>query len=102
MGYERDGHFASIDALREWCRQDGCALPARVWACKPEALTIRADDVLWHRLDAMDADAAEVVNDLDPDGRRMLQCLLDAWLASYAKDLTKWVQTRTAVTLDTK
>lgn len=85
-----DGYFSGIDALLDYCENEGIELPAYVWACERHEFKIDAHDLVTHELERQDIDPEATI--LPEAAYAELQQFLNTWIAGNAGKLHAWFQ----------
>lgn len=85
-----DGYFSGIDALCDYCEQEGIELPSYVWACERREFKISAHDLIERELERQDIDPEATV--LSESAYAELQQHLNTWIAGNAGKLHGWFQ----------
>lgn len=96
MGGEDSAYFSGIDAVLDYCENEGVDIPEYVWACSRKDLHLDAETILQDALERHSMDPENVDIPTKPHGER-LQAFLDAWVKEL--DIHAWFQDKTRAVL---
>lgn len=89
IGDMGDGYFSDIDALLDYCEEEGVDVPDYVWACKKNELKLDAEGILENAVSDMYEDAYDSISE---DARAQLQAYLNTWCNE--QNICSWFDTQ--------
>lgn len=87
-----DGYFSDVDALLDYCEQNGVEVPEYTWACEKNELKLHAEHIVENAVSDMYEDAYDSIPEKAIDS---LQAYLDAWCKEVS--IVSWSDDRSRV-----